>query len=230
MNHSTHLRAMIFDFLRTGEAGSRMLHFSNGQSVFQPNDPAIDLFLVERGEIRLFQVVPGARRNLLAILGESELFGISSLGSSGFYGKVAVSIGNSQVRAIPAQRLRDAIHVHGDLAVQFVEILASQLHSCWTEETRLFSEDCHLRLIRKLIGFASSPAAQPVAGGVELHITHAQLAQAIGAARETVSICLMQLRRENLVETRRNRVIYDPQRLTQAYPDALPTPDLAIAV
>ena len=44
-------------------------------------------------------------------------------------------------------------------------------------------------------------------------MTHSELAQAIGAARETVSICLMELRRENLVETKRNRVIYDPQRL-----------------
>jgi hypothetical protein len=61
-------------------------------------------------------------------------------------------------------------------------------------------------------------------------MTHAQLAQAIGAAREIVSICLMELRRENLVETRRNRVIYDPQRLRQAYTDLNPVPELAITV
>jgi CRP-like cAMP-binding protein len=111
-----------------------------------------------------------------------------------------------------------------------VEILANQLHDVWTEGSELFSEDCRARLIKKLIGFANSPASQPVPGGVALHMTHAQLAQAIGAARETVSICLMELKRENLVETRRNRVIYDPERLRQACPDSQPAPELAIAV
>jgi CRP/FNR family transcriptional regulator, cyclic AMP receptor protein len=230
MNQLVQNDCTIFDFLRTGEAGSRLLSFSNGQTVYQPSDPATDLFLMESGEIRLFQTVADGRRSLLSILGAGELFGLSALGRLSVYGNLAVSVGDSQVRAVPADRLHDALLSHGGLAIHFVEILAHQLHDVWTEGSELFSEDCRLRLIRKLVGFANSPAAQPVPAGVELRMTHAQLAQAIGAARETVSICLMELRRENLVETRRNRVIYDPERLRQAYPDTQPTPELAIAV
>jgi CRP/FNR family cyclic AMP-dependent transcriptional regulator len=230
MNELMHSGAAIFDFLKTGEVASRLLKLSDGQSVFEPNDPAIDLFLVEAGEIRLFQIFADGRRALLSILGAGEIFGLAALGRLPTYGKLAISVGESQVRAVPADRLHEILLSHGDLAIHFVEILAHQLHDVWTEGSELFSEDCRARLIKKLIGFANSPAAQPVPGGVALHMTHAQLAQAIGAARETVSICLMELRRENLVETRRNRVIYDPERLRQAYPESQPTPELAIAV
>jgi CRP-like cAMP-binding protein len=145
------------------------------------------------------------------------------------HGKLATSVGDSQVRAVPADRLRSALATRGELAVQFVEILALQLHNIWTDGSTFVFDDCRIRLIRKLLWFANSPAAQSAAGGVELHITHAQLAQAIGAARETVSICLMALRKENLVQTRRNRVIYDPDHLSQLYPDARPTTELAMA-
>ncbi len=230
MNETMQNGAAIFDFLRSPQVGSRLLRLSDDQPVFEPSDPAADLFIVEAGEIRLFQTFADGRRSLLSILGAGELFGLSALGRLSAYGKLAVSVGDSQVRAIPADRLHDALLSHGDLAIHFVEILANQLHDVWTEGSELFSEDCRVRLIKKLIGFANSPAAQSVPGGVALHMTHAQLAQAIGAARETVSICLMELRRENLVETRRNRVIYDPERLRQACPDYQPTPELAIAV
>ncbi len=203
----------IFEFLRSGEAGSRMLNFTDGQIVFEPGDPATDFFLIETGEIRLFQSAAKGRKTLHTILGTGELFGLSALSRPAQYGELATSVGESEVRAVPTDRLFAALLSRGDLAVELVEFLARQLNRVWTEGSELFSEDCRARLIRKLIEFAGSPAAQPAPDGVELRITHTELAQAIGAARETVSICLMELRREKLVETRRNRVTYDPQRL-----------------
>jgi CRP/FNR family cyclic AMP-dependent transcriptional regulator len=213
MNESSENRGTIFDFLSSGELGSRNLNFSDGQTVFAPGDPATDLFLTESGEIRLFRSAAKGQKTLHTILGAGNLFGLSALSRPAVYGELATSVGQSEVRAVPTERLFAALVSRGDLAVQLVEFLANQLNRVWTEESELFTQDCRARIIRKLIDFASSPAAQPAAAGVELRMTHTELAQAIGAARETVSICLMELRRENLVETRRNRVIYDPVRL-----------------
>jgi len=203
----------IFDFLRSGEAGSRIMNFSDGQMVFEPGDPATDFFLIETGEIRLFQSGVKGRKTLHTILGSGDLFGLSALSRPAHHGELATSVGASEVRAVPTDRLFASLLSRGGLAVELIEFLARQLNRVWTEGSELFSEDCRARLIRKLIEFAGSPAAQPAADGVELRITHTELAQAIGAARETVSICLMDMRRERLVETRRNRVTYDPQRL-----------------
>jgi CRP/FNR family transcriptional regulator, cyclic AMP receptor protein len=213
MDESTQNCQTIFDFLRSGEIGSRLVHFSDEQTVFEPRDPATELFLIESGEIRLFQSPVNGERTLHTILGSSELFGLCALSRPAVYGELAISVGESEVRGVPIDRLYAALAFRGELAVELIEFLAQQLNRVWTEESELISADCRARVIRKLIEFAGSPAAQPISGGVELRMTHAQLAQAIGAARETVSICMMELRRENLVETRRNRVIYDPDRL-----------------
>ena len=46
-----------------------------------------------------------------------------------------------------------------------------------------------------------------------LRITHQQLAQAVGVARETVSLALTQLRQRNLLRTGRNQLFFNPDVL-----------------
>jgi CRP-like cAMP-binding protein len=50
---------------------------------------------------------------------------------------------------------------------------------------------------------------------VVVHITHQQLAQKVGVARETVSLALAQLRRRNVLRTGRNQLFFRPQNLRQ---------------
>lgn len=218
----------ILDFVRRHDAGARQLNYSDGQTVFEPKDPATDLFVVESGEIRLFEVAVHGARRLLDILGAERCFGFASIGRIPVYEKLAVSVGDSVVRAIPADRLREILLSHGEMAMQFAENMARELHEAWSEGSHFVFEDCRLRLIKTLLRFSQSPAARIVPEGIELRMTHAQLAQAVGAARETVSLCLMQLRQENLVRTSRNRVIYDPKRLRQLNPHDF-TAELALA-
>lgn len=77
-------------------------------------------------------------------------------------------------------------------------------------------DDCNQRLIDTLVRFSRSAAATPQGdGGVVLRITHQQLAQAVGAARETISLALTQLRQRNLLRTGRNRLFFKPEALQQ---------------
>jgi CRP/FNR family transcriptional regulator len=219
----------IADFVGRSETGSRQVIFYDGQAVFEPKDPAADFFVVASGEIRLFEVAPDGARRLLDILGPGRCFGFASLGRIPQYDKLATSVGDSAVRVVSADRLREMLLSHGEIALEFVETMARQMHLAWSEGSHFVFEDCRLRLIRTLLRFRNSPAARPIPGGVELRMTHAQLAQAVGVARETISLCLTQLKRENLVQTSRNRVSYNPDRLEHFDPQPEFTPVLAIA-
>jgi CRP/FNR family transcriptional regulator, cyclic AMP receptor protein len=219
----------IADFVRQNQENWRQAKYYDGQVAFAPKDAASEFFVVEAGEVRLFEIAAHGARRLLDILGPGRCFGFASLGRISAYEILAVSVGDSTVRMIPAEKLREILLSHGELAVQFVESMARQLHEAWNEGSHFVFDDCRFRLIKTLLRFKNSPAARAVPEGVELRMTHAQLAQAVGVARETVSLCLMELRRENLVQTSRNRVIYNPDRLQQS--DSQPNfiPELAIA-
>jgi CRP/FNR family transcriptional regulator len=219
----------IADFIRQNGSGWRLVKYYDRPAAFEPRDGAADFFVVESGEIRLFEVAVHGARRLLDILGAGRCFGFASLGKIPIYEILAISVGDSTARVIPANQLREILLSHGELALQFVESMARQLHEAWNEGSHFVFEDCRLRLIRTLLRFKNSPAARAVPGGVELWMTHAQLAQAVGVARETISLCLTQLKRENLVQTSRNRVSYNPDRLQQFDPQPEFTPELAIA-
>jgi len=74
-------------------------------------------------------------------------------------------------------------------------------------------DDCNSRLLKALVRFSRSAAAMPHGDGVVLRITHEQLAQSIGVARETVSLALTQLRQQNLLRTGRNQLMFNPDSL-----------------
>jgi hypothetical protein len=61
-------------------------------------------------------------------------------------------------------------------------------------------------------------------------MTHAQLAEAIGVARETVSTCLIQLRHENLVQTGRNCINFNPLDLSRICPEEPSLPSSTVAI
>ena len=57
------------------------------------------------------------------------------------------------------------------------------------------------------------PHAEREVGDQEGAHHRQQLAQAVGVARETVSLALTQLRHQNLLRTGRNQLFFDPEAL-----------------
>ena len=70
-------------------------------------------------------------------------------------------------------------------------------------------------MVTPSLRFSSSAAATTQGTDVVLHLTHEQLAQAVGAARETISLALTEMRHRNLVRTGRNRLIFNREALRQ---------------
>jgi CRP-like cAMP-binding protein len=64
-----------------------------------------------------------------------------------------------------------------------------------------------------MLRFSDSAAATTDGENTVLHLTHEQLAQAVGAARETISLALTEMRHKNLVRTGRNRLIFNRDAL-----------------
>lgn len=217
-------QSQVFEFLHEGHHAIRMLRFSTNQIVFEPHEPALSLFIIKSGEVRFFDVLPGGINRLIDILGPDEWFGSAAMGGLPSYGKRAVAMSDCVVWAIPARELRSEFSRNGELALHFLESMARRLQGAWSDASRLMFQDCRLRVIKALLRFAATPAARPSAEGVALHITHAQLAQAVGAARETVSLCLTDLRHMNIVRTGRNQVCFDPEDLRRLEAGQLPAP------
>jgi len=195
--------------------GAQRVTVSAGNAIFEPDQPADSLYLIQRGQVRLYQPGPDGSQRLVEILGPGQWFGVASLAGSGQHGIRALAVGPTVLSEVTAERLMDALSQRPDLLSALARELAEKVQAARDEAAELIFKDCTNRLIETLVRFSRTAAATPIEDGVVLRITHHQLAQAVGVARETVSLALTQLRHQNLLRTGRNQLVFNPEVLKQ---------------
>lgn len=184
--------------------------------VYQADDLATNIHHIHSGQVRTYQMGPNGSRRLVEILGPDQWCGAAALARLTHYGEVAEAIVPTTLSIVPVDRLLALLSQQPQLAVELIRQLAEKLAAFREDAAGLVFEDCHHRLIRTLVGLSESPAASLTENGVVVHITHQQLAQKVGVARETVSLALAQLRRQNLLRTGRNQLTFRPEALRHA--------------
>ena len=218
-------RAKTAELIADANLASRRFDAPAGASVYEPQTPARSLYLLHAGQVRVLLATPGAGERavrLLEILGPGDWFGVPALSGRPTYETRAVAVTAVTASEVPADRLFAALPQHPAIATTLIRSLGAKLHTAYGAAANLVFDDTNRRLIKTLLQFSRSAAASPQTNdegqeGVELRITHQQLAQAIGAARETVSLALTQLRQKNLLRTGRNRLSFSPDALEEFY-------------
>src|SRR5687768_14045372 len=193
----------------------RELELVSGQALYRPGDPAEHLYYIHTGQVRLYLRGPDGSGRLLEILGPGQWFGCASLAEGGTCDAQAVAVNRSVVTQVRADRMIALLRQQPEMSVDIIRYLAGGLKAAREDSARLVFDDCNQRLIKTLVRFSGSAAATKQEDGVVLHITHEQLAQAIGVARETVSLALTEMRHQNLVRTGRNQLRFNPEALRQ---------------
>lgn len=200
----------------------RQVELAAGAVVHEPSDPAESVYLVQSGQVRVYQVGPAGTDGkesvrLIEILGADDWFGVAALANTRTYGTRAVAVTNAVVIEVPADRFHAALAGAPEVAAEVIGQLARKLHAAHEDAARLVFDDCNGRLVKTLLRFSHSAAAtRRDDGDVVLRITHQQLAQAVGAARETISLALTQLRQRDLLKTGRNQLFFNPDVLRKA--------------
>jgi CRP/FNR family transcriptional regulator len=186
-----------------------------GHALYRPGDLAEHLYYIHTGQVRLYLRGPDGSGRLLEILGPGQWFGCPALAEAATYDAQAVTVVRSVVTQVRAERMLALLGQAPELSVEIIRYLAGGLKAAREDSARLVFDDCNERLIKTLVRFSRSAAATQQEDGVVLHITHEQLAQAIGVARETVSLALTEMRHQNLVRTGRNQLRFNPDALRQ---------------
>ncbi len=204
--------------LHEGELAATRLFFDVEAVVYSAEAPAEYVYLIDSGQVRILQHGPDNSTRLAAILDAGDWFGIDALVGNSQYGNRAIAYTPLTVWRIAGASLRHRIAKLPALECDLVLHLANRLEAAQEQAAQLVFDDCTQRLVKTLIQISRTSAAAPIQTGergVSLRMTHQQLAQAVGAARETISLALNDLRRRNLLRTGRNRVSFDPQKLVE---------------
>lgn len=199
--------------LRDPSTGAHRIQVPAKATIYKPDDPANSIYYIHQGQVRTYQIAPNGSRRLVEILGNEQWCGVAAMAEAPAYGEVAEAAVPTTLSVVSAERLFAMLPHDASVAIGLIHELAQKLGTYREDASGLVFEDCQHRLIRTLLHLSESPAASPMADGVVLKITHQQLAQKVGVARETISLALAQLRRQDVLRTGRNQLFFNPKTL-----------------
>lgn len=166
-------------------------HMERGDILFREGDPGDRLYVIGEGKIKLGRTSSDGRENLLAILGPGEMFGELSLFDPGPRTATATAVAETQVLSIGHEQLGEFLAGRPRVAQTLLASLARRLRRTNESLADLVFTDVPGRVAKALLDL-SDRFGRPVDGGllVSHDLTQEELAQLVGASRETVNKAL----------------------------------------
>lgn len=198
-----HLRA-AFDGLKTTVA------YRKGAMIFDEGSDSHSVFAVCEGSVKLITASSEGRVLLLRVARPGEVLGLAEavLGSAP-YECSGIAAEASILAVIPRETFIRFISSYPEACVGLTVALSEQYKLAQRETKLLAFGASTFRLARVLLDW-SAELGETVPGSglrIPLHMTHTDLAQAIGSTRETVTRILTHLSHDGLIERRADGIV-----------------------
>lgn len=191
------------------------LRARKGDVIFVEGEPGDRLYIVVEGKVVLGQAAPDGRETLLAVQGPGEMFGELSLFDPGIRTSTATALTDVVVLGLGREALRPWLTGRPEVAEALLQALAQRLRRTNEAMSDLVFSDVPGRVSKALLDLKEKFGVER--GGewfVEHDMTQEELAQLVGASRETVNKALADfVHRGWLRVEQRSVTILDLERL-----------------
>ncbi len=162
-----------------------------GEVLFQEGDPGDRLYVIIDGKVKLGRASGDGRENLLAVLGPGEMFGELSLFDPGPRNATATAVADTTLIGLGNEDLTTWLAGRPDVARQLLRALARRLRRTNEALADLVFSDVPGRVAKALLDL-SERFGRPTEDGLRVahDLTQEELAQLVGASRETVNKAL----------------------------------------
>jgi CRP/FNR family cyclic AMP-dependent transcriptional regulator len=192
-----------------------LVKLRKGQSLFKEGDDGDHLFVVSSGKVKLGTKSADGRENLLMILGPGDMFGELSLFDSGPRTATATAVTDSKLLALGQDKVIPWVKEHPEVSLQLLARLASRLRRTNEVVSDLVFSDVPGRVAKALIDLGVKFGDKRTEGLFVNHdLTQEELAQLVGASRETVNKALADFAQRGWLRLEaRSVMILDYERL-----------------
>jgi CRP-like cAMP-binding protein len=215
-------RAPLFTALDDASAATlresmTQVKVSKGQTLLKEGDAGDRLFVVVEGKLKLGTSSGDGRENLLSILGPGDMFGELSLFDPGPRTATATAVTDARVLALANDQVIGWVTAHPQVSLQLFKRLARRLRRTNEVLADLVFADVPGRVAKAIMDLGERFGTKKDDG---LHVNHEltqeELAQLVGASRETVNKALADFAGRGWVRLEpRAVVVLDYERLSK---------------
>jgi CRP/FNR family transcriptional regulator, cyclic AMP receptor protein len=191
--------------------------FARGETVFAEGEQGDTLYIVLEGKVKIGRRAADGRENMLSVMGPSDMFGELSLFDPGPRTATATVVTDARLASLAHAALRPWITDRPEIAEQLLRVLARRLRRTNDALADLIFTDVPGRVAKQLLAL-SERFGSPEPDGLRVHhdLTQEELAQLVGASRETVNKALADFASRGWVRVdSRALTIIDAERLAR---------------
>jgi CRP/FNR family transcriptional regulator len=213
-------RAPLFEALddegtKALRAGVTEVALAWGERLFDEGDAGDRLYVVLDGKVKLTRTSADGRENLISLIGPGEMFGELSLFDPRPRTMSASAVTDIRLAALAHDDLRSWLNGRPDVAMHLLAALARRLRRTNEVMSDLVFTDVPGRVAKALLDLAARFGTRQEDGlQVNHDLTQEELAQLVGASRETVNKALADFVARGWIQLHPKSVLLiDPERM-----------------
>ena len=176
--------------------------------VFFENDIGEAMFLILSGRVKVTILSDDGREIILAVLSDGDFFGEMSLLDNEPRSATAIALTETEMVVLHQKDFLSILEKRPRVPIDLLSVLSARLRKANQQIGNLALHDVYGRVARILLEMASEQGSRQADGRVAFRRpTHQEIANMIGATRETVSRMISDLHRQGYIEISGKNVI-----------------------
>ena len=197
----------------------RDLILKKNQIIYHQGDPADNVYILNRGTVRLMVTAPSGRRKIVGILANGQVFGEEVFVSQGKHGTEAVAHDESWISILSRDTILRLVSELPLFSLNLLRLLNERLMEARDEIETLSFNTTERRIARTLIKLSKTHGKQLFSlepfKKLKIMMSHEHLAQMIGANRPHVSAIMSDFKKRDLIRYQRRKLLINEQALAK---------------
>jgi CRP/FNR family transcriptional regulator, cyclic AMP receptor protein len=182
--------------------------YPQGATLFVEGQMPRGVFIVCDGHVKLSTSSSDGKTLILKIAEPGDVLGLPATVSGRPYEVTAEVLDPVQTNFIARQNFLSFLHDHSDAAVRVAEQLSETYQSAFAEMRTIgLSHSAEEKFARFLLDWSSDHVRERGPVKLKLPLTHEEIAQMIGASRETVTRLFAELKRRRILQVKGSTLV-----------------------
>lgn len=183
--------------------------FKKGEFIFTPGDSFDDLFVVNKGMVKVYKISALGKEQILRILKPGDFMGELSLFSKSIHNNTAEALEKTEICVIQGSKIREVILQKPEIAIKFLQKFSERIEQSEEMIEQIGLRDVEQRIANYLLLEIEKNQISKKNGEYEitLPVSKGDLASLIGTTQETLSRKLTLFQDNGWIKQKGQRVI-----------------------
>lgn len=194
----------------------RVTNVKKGSMVYGIGEKAETIYLLKEGSIKVSRLSEDGKELTMDILKPGDIFGEMALSEEGKREDIAEAVEDSYICDVKKNDFEDLISKNPVFSFTLVKLMGLRIRKIESRFEDIIFKDVRTR-IASILRDVAGKYGTPIQNGkaIEVKLSHQDIANLVGATRETVTLELNNLKKEGFIsETKRKSIIIPRERLS----------------